>query len=96
MAAERRCLLRAHYYSPRLDRDLIAMLFRKRRKRRIPMTKLDSGLVRAAPRYEGVIANESTDRIQPCDGTTPLKRKCAIKLHGGRSRPKICNGKRLH
>jgi hypothetical protein len=55
--------MKARYYSPRLDRDLIPVLFWERRKRNIPMTKLASGLVRAALRYEGVMANEAAERV---------------------------------
>ena len=34
------------YYSPRLDRDLIAPLYRTAQDRRIPMTRLASELIR--------------------------------------------------
>jgi len=50
--------MKAHYYSPRLDRDLIPVLFRERRARKIPMTVLASRLIRAALRSEGVIRDE--------------------------------------
>jgi hypothetical protein len=54
--------MKARYYSPRLERDLIPVLFRERRRRRIPMTKLASKLIRAALRYEGVICKERSVR----------------------------------
>jgi hypothetical protein len=54
--------MKARYYSPRLERDLIPVLFRERRRRRIPMTKLASKLIRAALRYEGLIRKEETAR----------------------------------
>ena len=41
-------------YSPRLEPDLIPVLYREGRRRKIPMTVLASGLIRAALRYEGV------------------------------------------
>lgn len=34
------------YYSPRLDRDLVSMLYHTAKVRRVPMTKLASALVR--------------------------------------------------
>jgi len=36
----------AKYYSPRLDRDLIATLYHTAKSRRVPMTQLASALVR--------------------------------------------------
>ncbi len=36
----------ARYYSPRLDRDLISPLYHTAKRRREPMTKLTSALVR--------------------------------------------------
>jgi hypothetical protein len=54
--------MKARYYSPRLERDLIPVLFRERRRRRMPMTKLASKLIRAALRYEGLIRKEETAR----------------------------------
>jgi hypothetical protein len=58
--------MKARYYSPRLERDLIPVLFRERCKRKVPMTKLASGLVRAALRYEGVVSNEPAAREAEC------------------------------
>jgi hypothetical protein len=36
----------AKYYSPRIDRDLVSLLFHSAKARRIPMTRLASSLVR--------------------------------------------------
>ncbi len=47
--------MKTRSYSPRLDRDLISVLYRLRRARGIPMTALASQLIRAALRYEGVL-----------------------------------------
>ena len=47
--------MKTRYYSPRLDRDLIAVLYRLRRARGIPMTALASQLIRAALRSKGVL-----------------------------------------
>jgi hypothetical protein len=55
--------MKARYYSPRLERDLIPVLFRERCKRKLPMTKLASSLIRAALRYEGVMDNEAATRV---------------------------------
>lgn len=55
--------MKARYYSPRLERDLIPVLFRERCRRKLPMTKLASSLIRAALRYEGVMDNESAMRV---------------------------------
>ena len=41
-----------HYYSPRLDRDLITALYHEAKARGIPMTQLASRLIRAALRCE--------------------------------------------
>jgi hypothetical protein len=48
-----------HYYSPRLDRDLISSLYHAAKARRLPMTKLTSALVR-----EG-LARLSADNEMP-------------------------------
>jgi hypothetical protein len=55
---------KAKGYSPRLEADLIPILYRERRRRRIPMTVLASRLIRAALRYEGVLDNGRTARIE--------------------------------
>ena len=55
--------MKARYYWPRLERDLIPVLFRERCKRKVPVTKLASSLIRAALRYEGVMSNEATARV---------------------------------
>ena len=51
------------YYSPRLDPNLIPILYRERQARQIPMTVLASRLIRAALRYEGVLGNEPAARV---------------------------------
>ena len=50
-------------YSPRLNPELIPVLYRERRRRRIPMTVLASRLIRAALRYEGVLGSEPAARV---------------------------------
>jgi hypothetical protein len=52
--------MKTQYYSPRLDRDLIRLLYRLRRARRIPMTTLASQLIRAALQHEGVLPARQT------------------------------------
>ena len=59
--------MKARYYSPRLERDLIPVLFRERCKRKLPMTKLASSLIRAALRYEGVVGNDAAERVAESD-----------------------------
>jgi len=54
---------KAKYYSPRLDPDLIRILYRQRQVRKIPMTVLASRLIRAALRYEGVLGDDQTARV---------------------------------
>jgi hypothetical protein len=54
--------MKARYYSPRLEGDLIPVLFRERCKRNLPMTKLASSLIRAALRYEGANKRNGTAR----------------------------------
>jgi hypothetical protein len=61
IGAGKEVLMKARYYSPRLERDLIAVLFRERCKRKVPMTTLASSLIRAALRYEGIV--EPTARV---------------------------------
>ena len=39
-------MARPRYYTPQLDRDLVALLFHAAKARRIPMTRLASSLVR--------------------------------------------------
>jgi hypothetical protein len=38
--------MRNRYYTPQLDRDLVALLYHTGRSRRVPMTRLASALVR--------------------------------------------------
>lgn len=54
---------KAKGYSPRIDPDLIPILYRERRARKIPMTVLASRLIRAALRYEGVLGSEQVPRV---------------------------------
>ena len=54
---------KAKYYSPRLERDLIPILYRERKSRKVPMTVLASRLIRAALRYEGVAVSERAARV---------------------------------
>jgi len=54
---------KAKYYSPRLDPDLIPILYRERQARQIPMTVLASRLIRAALRHEGVLGSEQAARV---------------------------------
>ena len=56
-------MCKAKYYSPRLERDLIPVLYREGKARNVPMTVLASELIRAALRYEGVLGNEQTARV---------------------------------
>ena len=65
---------KAKYYSPRLDPDLIPILYRERQARNEPMTVLASRLIRAALRYEGVLGNEQPARV----AESPVGR-CAAK-----------------
>ena len=44
------------YYSPRLDRDLITMLYHEAKARRLPMTKLASDLIRAGLRRDELLS----------------------------------------
>jgi hypothetical protein len=39
-------MARATYYTPRLDRDLVSSLYHAAKRRRVPMTRLASALVR--------------------------------------------------
>jgi hypothetical protein len=48
---------RSQGYSPRIDRDLIPVLYRERVRRKIPMTQLASRLIRAALRFEGLLGD---------------------------------------
>ncbi len=41
-------MCKAKYYSPRLERDLIPVLYREGKARNVPMTVLASELIRAA------------------------------------------------
>lgn len=65
--------MKAHYYSPRLDRDLIPVLCHERQKRKVPMTVLASQLIRAALRFEGVLGNEQTARVAETPTSAPEK-----------------------
>jgi hypothetical protein len=53
-------MARAPYYSPRLDRDLIPVLYHTAKRRRVPMTKLTSALVR-----EGLARLSGSDEAEP-------------------------------
>ncbi len=64
---------KAKYYSPRLEPDLIPVLYRERRRRKIPMTKLASRLIRTALRYEGLLGNEQAVRV--AEGSVAPDRK---------------------
>ncbi len=70
--------MKSHYYSPRLEADLIPVLYRERTARKVPMTKLASQLIRAALRYEGILSSDITGKVAetPHDGgaRTKLKR----------------------
>ncbi len=68
---------KAKYYSPRLEPDLIPVLYGERRKRKIPMTVLASRLIRAALRYEGVFDTERAARVadSPSGGRAARKPK---------------------
>ena len=52
-------MARASYYSPRLDRDLISPLYHTAKRRRVPMTKLASALLR-----EGLARLSGRDEIE--------------------------------
>ena len=52
-------MARAPYYSPQLDRDLISLLYQTAKRRRVPMTKLTSALVR-----EGLARLPESDGIE--------------------------------
>jgi hypothetical protein len=52
-------MARTRYYSPRLDRDLISPLYHTAKRRRAPMTKLTSALVR-----EGLARLLGSDEIE--------------------------------
>jgi hypothetical protein len=54
---------KAKPYSPKIEPDLIPILYRERQARHIPMTVLASRLIRAALRYEGVLENDATPRV---------------------------------
>jgi len=64
---------KAKYYSPRIDRDLIPVLYRERQARDVPMTVLASRLIRAALRFEGVLGTEQTPRV----AETPTRKPTA-------------------
>lgn len=68
---------KAKGYSPRLDPDLIPILYRERQARQIPMTVLASRLIRAALRYEGVLDTERAARVaeSPSGGRAATRRK---------------------
>lgn len=66
---------KAKGYSPRLDPDLIPVLYRERRRRKIPMTTLASGLIRAALRYEGVLGEEHAARVTETPVGVPANQK---------------------
>jgi len=66
---------KAKGYSPRLDPDLIPILYRERRARNIPMTVLASQLIRAALRYEGVFENNKPTRVAETPPSDPRNRK---------------------
>ncbi len=55
--------MKVRYYSPRLDRDLIPVLYRERCRRKLQMTKLASELIRAALRFEGVFGSAPTATV---------------------------------
>jgi hypothetical protein len=68
---------KAKPYSPRLEPDLIPILYRERQARHVPMTVLASRLIRAALRYEGILGNDATPRVaeKPIRSRAHLKTK---------------------
>lgn len=55
---------KAKPYSPRLDRDLIPVLYREGQRQRMPMTKLANGFIRAALHYEGLLGSNGQARVE--------------------------------
>ena len=64
-------MAQTRYYTPRLERDLITLLYHAAKARRIPMTRLASSLVR-----EGLARLDTSEReespalreVPPADG----------------------------
>jgi hypothetical protein len=56
---------RAPSYSPRLDRDLISMLYHTAKRRRVPMTKLASALVGAGLARRASINFNFSPQLEP-------------------------------
>ena len=50
------------YYSPRLDRELVSILYYEAKARRVPMTKLASELIREGLRVSDSKLKVQTDR----------------------------------